>query len=55
MGLVIVGVIIVMIGALVLSTMRGIFSVVLFRYAKDGVVEGDFTESELAGAVRTSS
>lgn len=54
-GLVIIGVIIVMIGALVLSTMRGIFSVVLFRYAKDGVLEGDFTESELTGAVRTSS
>lgn len=53
-GLIVIGVVIVMIGALVLSTMRGIFSVVLFRYAKDGVVEGDFTEGELTGAVRTS-
>ena len=52
--LVVVGVLLFMIGALLLSTMRGIFSVVLFRYAKDGVVEGGFTQEELAGAVRTS-
>ena len=53
-GLVVIGILLFMVGALVLSTMRGIFSVVLFRYAKDGVVEGGFTEPELAGAVRTS-
>lgn len=53
-GLVVIGILLFMVGALVLSTMRGIFSVVLFRYAKDGVVEGGFTELELAGAVRTS-
>jgi len=53
-GLIVVGILLFMVGALLLSTMRGIFSVVLFRYAKDGVVEGGFTEQELAGAVRTS-
>jgi hypothetical protein len=51
--LIVIGVLLFMVGALVLSTMRGIFSVVLFRYAKDGVVEGGFTEEELAGAIRT--
>jgi len=51
--LIVIGVLVFMIGALILSTMRGIFSVVLFRYAKDGVVEGGFTEEELAGAIRT--
>jgi hypothetical protein len=34
--------------------MRGIFSVVLFHFAKDGAVGGGFTEQELANAVRTS-
>jgi membrane-anchored glycerophosphoryl diester phosphodiesterase (GDPDase) len=53
-GLLVLGVVLVMIGSLLLSTMRGIFSVVLFRYAKDGVIEGGFTEQELAGAIRTS-
>ena len=53
-GLIAIGVVLFMIGGLVLSTMRGIFSVVLFRFAKDGTVEGGFTEQELVGAVRTS-
>jgi len=53
-GLIVVGILLFMVGALLLSTMRGVFSVVLFRYAKDGVVEGGFTEQELAGAVRTT-
>jgi hypothetical protein len=53
-GLIVIGILLFMAGALLLSTMRGIFSVVLYRYAKDGVVEGGFTEAELAGAVRTS-
>lgn len=52
--LIVLGVLLVMVGALLLSTMRGIFSVVLFRFAKDGVVEGGFTEQELSAAVRTS-
>lgn len=50
---IVIGVIVFAIGALLLSTLRGIFSVVLFRYAKDGALEGGFTEDELAGAVRT--
>jgi hypothetical protein len=53
-GLIVIGILLFMVGALLLSTMRGVFSVVLFRYAKDGAVEGGFTEQELAGAVRTS-
>lgn len=53
-GLIVVGVVLFMIGGLLVSTMRGIFSVVLFRFAKDGRVEGGFTEQELVGAVRTS-
>jgi hypothetical protein len=52
--LIVLGILLFMIGALLLSTMRGIFSVVLFRFAKDGVVEGGFTEQELADAIRTS-
>lgn len=52
---IVIGVIVFAIGALLLSTLRGIFSVVLFRYAKDGAVEGGFTEEELVGAVRTKA
>lgn len=54
-GLIAIGIILVMIGALLISAMKGIFSVVLFRYAKEGVVEGGFTEPELAGAIRTTT
>jgi hypothetical protein len=53
--LIAIGVIIFAIGVLLLATLRGIFSVVLFRYAKDGALEGGFTEEELAGAVRTKA
>ena len=53
-GLIVLGVLLCMAGALILSTMRGIFSVVLFRFAHDGSVEGGFTEAELQGAIRTS-
>lgn len=53
--LIAIGVLLAMVGALLISTMKGIFSVVLFRYAKDGVLEGGFTEGELAGAIRTTS
>jgi hypothetical protein len=53
--LIVIGVILFAIGALLLSTLRGIFSVVLFRFAKDGVVEGGFSEAELIGAVRTKA
>ena len=52
--LIVLGILLFMVGALLISTMRGIFSVVLFRFAKDGVIEGGFTDQELADAVRTS-
>ena len=52
--MIVIGILLFMVGALLISTMKGIFSVVLFRYAKDGVVEGGFTEPELAGAIRTA-
>lgn len=53
--LIVIGVIAFSIGALLIATLRGIFSVVLFRFAKDGAIEGGFTEDELAGAVRTKA
>lgn len=53
--LIVIGVLLSMAGALLISTMKGIFSVVLFRYAKDGAIEGGFTQAELAGAIRTTS
>ena len=53
-GLIVIGILLFMVGALLISTMKGIFSVVLFRYAQNGTVEGGFTEPELAGAIRTS-
>lgn len=52
--MIVIGILLFMVGALLISTMKGIFSVVLFRYAKDGVIEGGFTEPELAGAIRTA-
>lgn len=54
-ALITIGVLLAMVGALLISTMKGVFSVVLFRYAKDGALEGGFTEPELAGAIRTTS
>lgn len=54
-ALIVIGILLFMVGALLISTMKGIFSVVLFRYAKDGALEGGFTEDELAGAIRTTS
>jgi hypothetical protein len=53
--LIVIGVIVFTIGALLIATLRGIFSVVLFRFAKEGALEGGFTEEELAGAVRTKA
>ncbi|TEX51650.1 MAG: hypothetical protein B7C55_04465 [Actinomycetales bacterium mxb001] len=53
-GLIVIGILLFMVGALLISTMKGIFSVVLFRYAQNGTIEGGFTEPELAGAIRTT-
>lgn len=49
----VIGVIVLLIGSLLLTTMRGVFSVVLYRFATQGVVAAGFTEQQLAGAVRT--
>lgn len=53
-GIIVLGILLFMVGALLLSTMRGIFAVVLYRFASQGAVEGGFTAEELTGAVRTS-
>jgi len=50
--LVVLGAIVFMFGALIAGALRGIFSVALFHFAKDGEVVGGFTEEQLAGAVR---
>lgn len=50
--LVIVGVVVLIVAGLILTAIRGVFSVVLYRYATQGVVEGGFTEDQLASAVR---
>lgn len=50
--LVIVGVVVLIVAGLILTALRGVFSVVLYRYATQGVVEGGFTEDQLASAVR---
>lgn len=50
--LVIVGLVVLIVAGLILTAIRGVFSVVLYRYATQGVVEGGFTEDQLASAVR---
>ncbi|MBU6278299.1 MAG: hypothetical protein KGN78_03550 [Actinomycetales bacterium] len=53
-GVIVLGILLFMVGALLISTMRGIFSVVLYRFASQGTVEGGFTAEELTGAIRTA-
>lgn len=53
--LAIIGVVVLLVAGLILSAIRGVFSVVLYRYATQGVVEGGFTEQQLAGAVRVKA
>lgn len=53
--LAVVGLLALLVGGLVLSAIRGVFSVVLYRYATQGVLEGGFTEQQLASAVRVKS
>ena len=53
--LAIVGAVVLIIASLVLSAVRGVFSVALYRYATQGVAEGGFTEQQLAGAVRVKT
>lgn len=51
----VIGFLIIMLGALVISAMRGIYSVALYHYAKDGEVLGGFTGEELQASVRLKS
>lgn len=53
--LVVVGLIVLIVAGLILSAIRGVFSVVLYRFATQGVVEGGFTEQQLAGAVKVKA
>lgn len=53
--LVIIGLVVLIVAGLILSAIRGVFSVVLYRYATQGVLEGGFTEQQLAGAVKVKS
>ena len=50
--LAVLGAVILIVASLILSAIRGVFSVALYRYATQGIVEGGFTEQQLAGAVR---
>lgn len=47
-----IGFLIIMLGSLIISAMRGIYSVALYYYAKDGEVLGGFTGEELQSSVR---
>jgi hypothetical protein len=47
-----IGFLIILLGALIISAMRGIYSVALYYYAKDGEVLGGFTQDELQSSVR---
>lgn len=49
--LALIGLIVLVVAGLALTAIRGVFSVVLYRYATQGVVEGGFTEQQLAGAI----
>jgi hypothetical protein len=53
--LAVIGLVVLVIAGLVLTAIRGVFSVVLYRYATQGVVEGGFTEQQLAGAVKVKA
>ena len=53
--LVIIGLVVLIVAGLILTAIRGVFSVVLYRYATQGVVEGGFTEDQLASAVRVKA
>ncbi len=54
-ALAVVGLLALLVGGLILSAIRGVFSVVLYRYATQGVLEGGFTEQQLAGAVKVKA
>jgi len=47
-----IGFLVIVLGGLVINAMRGIYSVALYYYAKDGEVLGGFTGDELQSSVR---
>lgn len=47
-----IGFLVIVLGGLVINAMRGIYSVALYYYAKDGEVLGGFTGEELQSSVR---
>jgi hypothetical protein len=53
--LILVGVILMVLGALLFNTVRGVFSVVMYRYLKDGKTLGGFSTSQLEAAVMSDS
>jgi hypothetical protein len=53
--LAVIGFIALIIGSLVLGTMRGIFSVVLYRFATSGAVAPGFTEDQLVHAIKVKA
>lgn len=53
--LALVGLVVLVVAGLILNAIRGVFSVVLYRFATQGVVEGGFTEQQLVGAVKVKA
>ncbi len=53
--LALIGLVVLVVAGLLLSAIRGVFSVVLYRFATTGAVEGGFTEQQLVGAVKIKS
>jgi membrane-anchored glycerophosphoryl diester phosphodiesterase (GDPDase) len=53
--LAVIGLIVLIVAGLILSAIRGVFSVVLYRFATQGICEGGFTEEQLAGAVKVKA
>ncbi len=49
--LILLGVVLMVLGALLFNTVRGVFSVVMYRYLKDEAVLGGFTSEQLEAAV----
>ena len=48
----VIGVVVLLVGSLLLNTVKAVFSVVLYRYAKDGVSLAGFNADDLAAAVK---
>lgn len=50
--LALIGFVLLLVGIVIASAMRTVFSVALYRYAKDGAVSAGFTQAELQSAVK---